>query len=247
MMLTWKTCWPLWDRPSPLSAPKPTISCRWPMLNCRCCLLRRTRIAAGNRLDRHFTHSRFARAASRSHSAAALTEYDGLVPAAGTDLDPTAADRVSPSRLETYGVCPRRFFFSRGLGVYPPDEWVVDWERWLDPLQYGNFVHALFERFLRGLTERDLTPKLDRDLQPLRELLHTGIDELKSEIPIPNQDAFHRTRDLLEETCEIFLVKEEEYCRKYDAQTLGAGSCDRTGRTTADRAGLPRADSTGTF
>ncbi len=169
-------------------------------------------------LQQQFAHKKFVRFASQSHQSAELTEYDGLVPMAGTELDPTAAERVSPSGLETYGVCPRRFLFARGLGVYPPDEWVVDRERWLDPLQFGNFVHLLFEQFLRELTQQDRAPRPDQDLQPLLDLLHSKINDLKSQIPVPNQDAFRRTHDLLAETCEIFLAKEAEYCREHDAR-----------------------------
>ncbi len=41
---------------------------------------------------------------------------------------------------------------------------------------------------------------------------------MKSDIPIPNEDAYRRTCDLLQQTCEIFLAKEQEYCREYDAR-----------------------------
>ncbi len=169
-------------------------------------------------LEEHFEHSRSQRIASESQCATQLSEYDGLVPIAGTGLDPSAAERVSPSRLETYGACPRRFFFRYGLGIYPPDEWIVDRERWLDPLQFGNLVHGLFEQFLGELTRQDSVPNFDRDRGPLLDLLGVKIDDLKSDIPIPNEDAYRRTCDLLEETCEIFLAKEEEYCRDYDAR-----------------------------
>lgn len=169
-------------------------------------------------LEEAYSHTRRQRVASESYANAQLTEFDGLVQAAGVDLDPGAAERVSPSRLETYGTCPRRFFFSRGLGIYPPDEWTVDRERWLDPLQYGNFLHALFETFLGTLTTKELTPSVGRDSVPLRDLLYEQLDGLKSTIPIPNEDAYRRTCDGLEETCEVFLAKEEEYCRLNNAR-----------------------------
>jgi RecB family exonuclease len=169
-------------------------------------------------LEEHFEHARYQRVVSESQRSARLGDYDGLVPVAGSTLDPNVADRVSPSRLETYGACPRRFLFRYGLGIYPPDEWIVDRERWLDPLQLGNLVHDLFEQFLGKLTHQDLVPNFDRDRKPLLELLDAKIDHLKSDIPSPNQDAYRRTCDLLEEMCEIFLTKEEEYCRVHDAR-----------------------------
>jgi ATP-dependent helicase/nuclease subunit B len=169
-------------------------------------------------LEQQFAQAKFQRIANESQQQPQLTEYDGWVPVAGSELDPSNAERVSPSRLETYGVCPRRFYFARGLGIYPPDEWIVDRERWLNPLQLGNLVHQLFEQFLGTLTRQELTPNIERDLPSLLDLLHVKIEELKSDIPIPNEDAYRRTCDWLQQTCEIFLAKEQEYCREYDAR-----------------------------
>ncbi len=148
----------------------------------------------------------------------AFTAYDGLVPEAGCDLDPTDNHVVSPSRLETFGACPRRFFFGSGLKVRAPDEYGVDTEQWLDALQLGTLVHALFEEFLRDLTTRDETPQVKRDRDPLLNQLELRMDEWKKVVPIPNVDSFRRTRTRLRETCEIFLDKEEEYCREFNAR-----------------------------
>ncbi len=169
-------------------------------------------------LEEHFAHVRFQRMAYESEAAAQFNEYDGLVPAAGVELDPSVAERVSASQLETYGTCPRRFFFRHALGVRPPDEWIVDRERWLDPLQLGNLVHGLFEQFLGELTRQDLVPSADRDRQRLLHLLHTKINSVKRDVPIPNEDAYRRTCDVLEATCDIFLAKEELYCREHHAR-----------------------------
>ena len=160
-----------------------------------------------------FPHFERCRTASELRAAPQLSEYDGWVPEAGIELDPAAGERrTSPSRLETLGACPRRYFFKYGLGVNPPDEWSIDPEKWLDALQFGNLVHALFEDFLRGHTQSDLLPNLERDLKPLRDMLFAKIERLKSDIPIPNADAFRRQCDVLEDVCEIFLRKEQEYC-----------------------------------
>ncbi|MEZ6134254.1 MAG: PD-(D/E)XK nuclease family protein [Pirellulaceae bacterium] len=170
-------------------------------------------------LEAEFSHMAHCRIASELQAASPLGEYDGWVPEAGVELDPTASGwQTSPSRLETFGTCPRRYFFKYGLGVYPPDEWDVDPEKWLDAFQFGNLVHELFEDFLRCHTQNELIPNLARDLKPLREMLFNKIEQLKSDIPIPNEDAFQRQCDVLEDVCEIFLRKEEEYCRVYAAR-----------------------------
>lgn len=169
-------------------------------------------------LESRFVHYGHQMESMRALAGQAFTSFDGYVPLAGGDLDVTQADMVSPSRLETYGACPRRFFFRYGLGVRPPDEVAVATEQWLDALQFGNFVHSLFEEFLQQLTSSGLTPVAERDRTLLFDRLSAKIESLQADIPIPNEDAFRRTVRVLEETCETFLQNEEQYCREHDAQ-----------------------------
>ena len=167
-------------------------------------------------IHQEFPHLHSGHRADLQRASALFTQYDGLVPLAGDTLDPTGPDakRTSPSKLETFGACPRKFFLRYGLGIYPPDEHVVDNERWLDALQLGSLIHDVFEHFLRDLTQQERVPQLDRDFADLKSLLHAKIETIKSEIPIPNQDAYQRQLERLEKTCEIFLRKEESYYRE---------------------------------
>ena len=170
-------------------------------------------------LESQYPHFAAARFAEEQRETPAFTEFDGLVPEAGPSLSPTNSEgRVSPSRLETFGTCPRRFFFKYGLGAYPPDEWNIDPERWLDPINLGNLIHGLFETFMRELTSDDRSPEAKRDLPRLLELLNEHIDAYLADIPILNEDAFQRQREWLEECCEIFLEKEEAYCLETGAK-----------------------------
>ncbi len=169
-------------------------------------------------LETSFPHLGQRRVAMEMQAAPKLSAFDGWVKEAGVDLNPTASDRrVSPSRLEALGGCPRRYFFKYGLGVSPPDEWNVDQEKWLDAIQFGNFVHELFEDFLRGLTKAGKIPNYVRDIESLREVLGTKIERLKLDVPVPNDDAFRRQCAVLDEVCEIFLLKEQEYCESTGA------------------------------
>lgn len=160
----------------------------------------------------HFRHSRIAR---ESRSTAAFTPYDGYVPLAGVDLNPTLSDatRISPTRLEAFGVCPRKFLFRHGLRIAPPNQHTVDSDQWLDPLTFGSLLHEVFEEFLRELSIGNEVPQLSRDQADLLGLLHRKVDELREVVPIPNEDAYRRQLHRLEKTCEIFLRHEEEYCR----------------------------------
>ncbi len=176
-------------------------------------LIRRTQIEARHP---HFARSRLAMEAI---AATAFGSYDGFVPAAGIKLDPNNSSMpMSANRFETFGTCPRRYFFQYGLGVWPPDQLEVDTDRWLDALQFGSLVHSVFEEFLRGHTQHDLVPDRRRDSQPLQRLLQSKLDEKLQEIPIPNQDAYLRQREELLELCDVFLQKEESYCRSKNAR-----------------------------
>ena len=165
-------------------------------------------------MESSFAHIKSGRIANDCRESEQFTQHDGLVPAAGIELDPSKPDapRTSPSRLETFGTCPRKFFFRYGLGIYPPVEHVVDHDQWLDALQLGSLLHEVFEDFLRELTPEERAPDLVRDKDNLLKLLHAKIEVCRQTIPVPNQDAYERQLQRLEKTCEIFLRNEEEHC-----------------------------------
>lgn len=183
-------------------------------------------------LHLNFDHAEICERLAIERAALSFGAADGYAPKAGAKLDPSFAELVSASRLETYGACPRRFFFRYGLEIRPPDEWEVDQDRWLDPIRYGNLVHELFEGFLRDLTSKGLVPQWDRDRKDLLARLHDLIDRCRSDTPIPNEDAFRRTRRDLRETCDIFLANEEAYCQENGARpwvleaSLGLGETE---------------------
>ena len=162
-----------------------------------------------------FSHIQSGRDANDLRESERFTQYDGFVPAAGAVLDPSqpSAPRTSPSRLETFGTCPRKFFFRYGLGIYPPVEHVVDHDQWLDALQIGSLLHEVFEDFLRKLTAQERMPEFDNDKEDLLNLLHAKIEICRQTIPVPNQDAYERQLQRLEKTCDIFLRNEEDHCR----------------------------------
>ncbi|MEM7479069.1 MAG: PD-(D/E)XK nuclease family protein, partial [Planctomycetota bacterium] len=144
--------------------------------------------------------------------------YDGFVPAANL-LNPVSSDgRVSSSRLETYGNCPRRFFFRYVLSIYPPEELELEDGRWLDALQTGNLLHDLFERFMVQIKGRGHTPDAARDLPELLEMLSQAVDQLKEDIPVRNAQAFLAEYMRLEDMCGIFLRKEQTYYKNTNAK-----------------------------
>ena len=182
-------------------------------------LLESDAAVARQHLERQWSHFSDHRVAAEQRASDTFTEYDGLVIEAGNALDPVGSpEPLSASRLETYGHCPRRFFFRHGLGVYMPDSWDADPEQWLDAIQRGNLLHSLFENFLGELTKEDRAPRFEQDWARLQSLLQSKLLATRERYPVPNEDAYLRECDMLAATCEMFLRKEEEYCEQWGAK-----------------------------
>ena len=101
------------------------------------------------------------------------------------------SDRLfSASGLGDLGACPRRFLFRYVLKAYPPDDPEFDPDRWLNALQRGSLLHAVYEETLREAAARDLEPADDRFMDlALRLVDRKGALELLN-TPSPS-DALH--------------------------------------------------------
>lgn len=102
-----------------------------------------------------FGRARRAHAARRSRQ---LTAYEGMLTGAAAEAaaarSPFAAGKaVSASRVESYATCPYQYFLANTLYIEPVKEpEAIDR---LDPLQRGNLVHEILQRFLTALGPGD--------------------------------------------------------------------------------------------
>jgi RecB family exonuclease len=154
--------------------------------------------------------------ARRARESDRFTEYDGYVPEAGEDLDAAkpGGPVLSASRLETLGRCPLEYFFAYVLRVKPPEEYLLDPSRWLEPLEKGSLLHAVFRRFHLRLREEDRRPVLERDWDLLQDILVDEIRVWSRRKPPPNHEIYQRESDDLCRAARIFLREEEEHCRE---------------------------------
>ncbi|MGW8320538.1 MAG: PD-(D/E)XK nuclease family protein [Thermodesulfobacteriota bacterium] len=145
-----------------------------------------------------------------------FTEYDGYVPQAGRDLDPTKPDGpvLSASALEMAGACPLAYFFRYVLGIRPPDEVRIDPRVWLDPAERGQLLHAVFRRFMNLLRQQNLLPDFLRDEKLLMETLEEEVAWWRDSKPAPSRAAFERETLDLRQASRIFLQEEEEFCKE---------------------------------
>ena len=165
---------------------------------------------------RAFPHLGRGLAARRARESDLFTVYDGCVPEAGADLDPTkpGGPVLSASRLETLGRCPLEYFFAYVLGIKPPQEYLLDPSRWLDPTEKGSLLHAVFKRFHLRLHSQNRRPALGSDWGALQDILGDEMDTWAHRKPPPNREAYEREADDLRRAARIFLQEEEEHCRE---------------------------------
>jgi ATP-dependent helicase/DNAse subunit B len=154
----------------------------------------------------------------------------------------------SPSELEKYAACPFRFFGTRLLRLQERES---DTTR----LQYGSFVHRVFEESYLRLRSRtaDLSP--DAPLQPVREEFRSLFSEIFHEewqklqqglLPQELSTLFREERGVADAFLEILGTLEEEnglgnLCTEYEFKELELGH-DNQGRSVLMTGVVDRVD-----
>jgi ATP-dependent helicase/nuclease subunit A len=152
-----------------------------------------------------------------------FTAWDGLVPAAGAELDPTNPDgrEASAHSLEALGACPRRFFFRYGLDVKPLDSLEPEKDRWLDDMEHGDVLHQVLERFMRrflhagpGRPADSPQPRFAEHETDILTLLDDVLAEKRAEKPTTDEAAVAACRREVANALRTFLRVEEKYCEE---------------------------------
>ena len=138
--------------------------------------------------------------------------HHGVVGPRPEELDPRRNEDLvlSASRLEDLGSCPLRYLYKAVLRLYPPDDPELDPDRWLNPLQKGNLLHAVYEETLRLAQGRGIK-SADAAIEPLAlEVLGRALREAREQIPAPGDGVLQREISALEEDVRSFarMVKD---------------------------------------
>ncbi len=145
------------------------------------------------------------------------TAHHGLVTAAAGALDPRASTRpISASSLEKLAACPLAWFYHYGLRLSPPDDPAYDAERWLDSMQRGSLLHALYERMCGDYVGRQPELLKPRAREHELELLDTLIEEWRAEVPPPSEAVFATETEELRAAALAFLEGERDAVTKGD-------------------------------
>lgn len=117
-------------------------------------------------------------------------------------LDPRESGEVmSPSRLESLGTCPLRYFYRYVLGIKPPDLPQFDPEAWLDPRHRGSLLHEVYENALRAMRNHEIEV-LSSDFESLvlREL-DAACRKWRGLVPPPSESVY--TREVMELRADV--------------------------------------------
>ncbi|HEX7120679.1 MAG TPA: PD-(D/E)XK nuclease family protein [Longimicrobiales bacterium] len=133
------------------------------------------------------------------------TAFDGKIDPR-PELHPRHGDAVfSPSRLEALGTCPRRYFFRYVLGVRAVRDPEWDPESWLDPLDRGTLLHAVYERTLAEARAEGIEPD-DDGFEPLAlRVLAQEAERALARRPAPNDAVLAAERADLEADVRAFV------------------------------------------
>ncbi len=156
-------------------------------------------------------------AARKARESDEFTEYDGYVPAAGAGCDPASPDGpvMSASRLEKLAQCPMEYFFQYILEIESPEEYIIDPNIWLDPMEKGGLLHEVFRQFMIELCKQDRLPDFERDMALLEKILEDGTEAMKIEKPPPSSLVFERAKTELKLMARIFLYEEQRHCEQH--------------------------------
>ncbi len=141
-----------------------------------------------------------------------LSAHHGLIPASAGKFDPrSSVDRVlSPSSFELMGRCPLAWFYKYGVEIAPPVDPEYSPEEWLNALDRGSLLHAVFEDFCRAFMGRQSEiDSADAEFELIR-ILDTRIAEWKVSVPPPNEIIYGIECGKLRAAVLSFLTMERE-------------------------------------
>jgi hypothetical protein len=154
--------------------------------------------------------------------------HHGVVTPRPEDFDPRRNPSlvVSASRLEALGACPLRYFHQSVLRVRPPDDPEFDPDRWLDPLQRGSLLHAVYEGTLRGARQGDVRYEEEAFERLALEVLEGQVRLARLRIPAPGEGVARREVGGLQEDVRSFVRMVRERGARWVALELSFGLGD---------------------
>jgi len=139
-----------------------------------------------------------------------FTEYDGKVIVDPARIDPRCNSNksLSASAIEKLAGCPYAYFLKYLLYINPPEEQAYDRWAWLDVMERGTLLHAIYARYLRAVCGRTGSPQEDRG--ELFRIAENEIAKKKADSPPPSEVVFQSEKNQLLRELETFLKCEQQ-------------------------------------
>lgn len=138
-----------------------------------------------------------------------FSEYEGSLNTSKHMIDyvsrPDAS--ISVSKLELFGRCPLQFYYQEVLGIRAKDVAVYDRTRWLDAMQKGSLLHAVFHQYYVELLA--LGGVMKHDLTLLQTLTEKVLQEYTESIPAPSTQIWQKECDSIRQDVKIFYANEQ--------------------------------------
>jgi ATP-dependent helicase/nuclease subunit B len=165
-------------------------------------------------VQRSFPHLACGEEASRQRESDAFTIYDGRLKRPGPELNPFAAEGpvMSPTKLESLGTCPLRYFYRYVLGLQPPER-LPEEDKWLHANEYGSLMHEVFYIFLLECIQQKRTPNRSDSLR-LLAVLEQEVARHAQEFPPLSKIAYEVQVEDLRRTMQMFLLALEQQCKQ---------------------------------
>ena len=169
------------------------------------------------------------------------TARHGLIdPRPGLDFRHAPDAVLSASGLEDLGTCGLRFFFKYALRIRPPDDPELDPDRWLDALQRGSLLHAVYERALREGRDAGLRAADPAFLDLALDALEQEAAAMRREVPPPGAAVFEREMLLLREDVRSFAGMVADSDDRWESLELRFGLGDEPPAEVPLRRGVLR-------
>jgi RecB family exonuclease len=143
-------------------------------------------------------------------------------------LDPRGdpAHVVSATRLEMLGTCPHRYLLRYVLDVRVPEDAEAAPDVWLQPMERGALMHALFEAALRVAAERDVSIDDVAFEALVARQLDDLVDATRHRLPPPGDAVFDVELAALHEDARAFVAMVREDGRRFIALERSFGRDD---------------------
>jgi ATP-dependent helicase/nuclease subunit B len=152
---------------------------------------------------------------TRLRSPAPTPHHGFILPRPALDPRNDAARAVSATQLQVLGTCPHRFMLQYVLGVRTPDDPVSSPEQWLQPLEKGSLLHAVYEASLRRVLDEDVALESNAFEDIVMQVLEREIGHWRELLPPAGGAVFELECERLREDARAFVAMVREDGRRF--------------------------------